>query len=190
MIFHELGIPGPRLVEPQRQCDERGFFARTYAGAEFEAAGLEATIVECSVSFNSQRATLRGMHLQHGPSGEAKLVRCTRGRIWDVAVDVRPNSATFGASVAEALDGHTGRALYIPVGFAHGFITLEPASEVLYQSSQCYNALAAVGFRWDDPEVSIAWPLDPAVMSERDRNLPSLAVLRSLLESTGEPNLG
>jgi dTDP-4-dehydrorhamnose 3,5-epimerase len=181
VIIHELRIGGPRLVEPERLCDERGFFARTYASAEFEAAGLEPTTVECSVSFNRDVGTLRGMHLQRSPFGETKLVRCTRGRIWDVAVDVRPDSATFGAWVSEVLDGDGGRALYIPSGFAHGFITLEPESEVFYQSSQPFHGPAGVGFRWNDPDASITWPLDPCRMSERDRNLPSLAMLRTLL---------
>jgi dTDP-4-dehydrorhamnose 3,5-epimerase len=182
MILHDLRIPGPRLIEPERHSDERGFFARTYSTAEFEAASLEPTMVECSVSFNPERATLRGMHLQHAPFGETKLVRCTRGRIWDVAVDVRPSSSQFGQWVAAELDCDSVRALYIPVGFAHGFITLEPGSEVFYQTSLHYHPQAGVGFRWDDPDACITWPVEPIIMSERDRNLPSLRILRALLE--------
>ncbi|MDP9074841.1 MAG: dTDP-4-dehydrorhamnose 3,5-epimerase [Actinomycetota bacterium] len=182
MRLRELAIPGPRIIEAERHEDDRGFFARTYGAAEFVTAGLDPTVAECSVSFNRARATLRGMHVQKAPFGECKLVRCTRGRIWDVAVDVRPTSATFGAWVASELDADASRAMYIPAGFAHGFITLEPSSEVFYQISQPYNPVASVGFRWDDAAVRIAWPVEPAVMSEHDRTLPSLAALRSALE--------
>jgi len=184
VILHDLPIPGPLLVEPERHADERGFFARTFAAAEFGAVGLEPGVIECSVSFNRERATLRGMHLQRAPFGEAKLVRCTRGSIWDVAVDVRPRSPMFGEWAAAELDADRGQAMYLPPGFAHGFITLEPACEVFYQTSQPYSVEASTGFRWDDPEASISWPIEPAMMSERDRNLPSLARLRTLLEES------
>jgi dTDP-4-dehydrorhamnose 3,5-epimerase len=181
VILHELRIPGPRLVEQERHPDHRGFFARTFDAAEFQAAGLEPTVLECSVSFNRERATLRGLHLQRSPMAEAKLVRCTRGRIWDVAVDIRPRSPNFGEWVSAELDCETGQALYVPAGFAHGFLTLEPASEVFYQSSGTYNAEAEAGVRWDDPEVSVAWPIQPTTISDRDRNLPLLASLRTLV---------
>jgi len=184
VIVHDLGIPGPRLVEPEFHVDERGLFARTFAAAEFGGGGLESTVAECSVSFNRERGTLRGMHLQRSPFGEAKLVRCTRGRIWDVAVDVRPGSARFREWVAVELDEDRRGALYLPPGFAHGFVTLEPATEVFYQTSVPYNAGASIGFRWDDPEVSIGWPLEPVIMSDRDRSLPLLADLRLELEES------
>jgi dTDP-4-dehydrorhamnose 3,5-epimerase len=181
VILRDLGIPGPCLVEQERFEDGRGYFARTFAQDAFAAAGLESEVAECSVSFNREPATLRGMHLQRSPFAEAKLVRCTRGRIWDVAVDVRPASPSFGTWTAAELDDVSGLAMYIPTGFAHGFVTLEPASEVLYQISQPYNPAASIGFRWDDPDVSVAWPVEPVVISDRDMGLPSLAGLRSSL---------
>jgi dTDP-4-dehydrorhamnose 3,5-epimerase len=182
MILHQLSIPGPCLVEPERHLDERGFFARMFAATEFDEAGLDPGVVECSVSFNTDRATLRGMHLQKGRFAEAKLIRCTRGRIWDVVVDVRPASPTFGAWVAAELGDESRRAMYAPRGFAHGFVTLEPQCEVFYQCSQPYREGASTGFRWNDPDASITWPLEPETMSTRDRNLPSLAQLRVVLE--------
>ena len=182
MIFHAMSMAGPRLIEPEPHEDERGFFARTYSRAEFVAAGLAPAEAECSVSFNRERATLRGMHLERHPFAEDKLVRCTRGRIWDVAVDARPASETFGRWVAAELDALKGWALFLPRGFAHGFITLEHSTEVFYQCSPPYESEAATGFRWDDPEVGIAWPLEPVVVSARDRALPRLAELGSLTD--------
>jgi dTDP-4-dehydrorhamnose 3,5-epimerase len=176
-----LGLDGPILVEPEPHEDERGFFARSYSAAEFETAGLDPAVAECSISFNRLKATLRGLHLQKAPFGQAKLVRCTRGRIWDVAVDVRPGSHGFGSWVATELDEVRGWALYIPGGFAHGFITLEDACEVFYQCSQPHQQEADVGIRWDDPDIGVAWPLRPTTMSERDRHLPSLANFKRVL---------
>jgi dTDP-4-dehydrorhamnose 3,5-epimerase len=179
MIIREMGLAGLRVIEPERHEDERGFFARTFSRAEFVAAGLAPVGEECSISFNRERGTLRGMHFQREPIAEDKLVRCTRGRIWDVAVDARPASETFGRWVAAELDEEKGWALYIPRGFAHGFITLEPSTEVFYQCSPRYEAAAAAGFRWDDPDVGIDWPLEPLVVSARDRGLPFLRGLAS-----------
>jgi dTDP-4-dehydrorhamnose 3,5-epimerase len=177
-----MRIAGPLLVEQERHEDERGFFARTYSALEFEYAGLSAAAVECSTSFNRQAGTLRGLHLQRAPFSEAKLVRCTRGRIWDVAVDVRPGSDTFGEWVATELDMDSGRALYIPEGFAHGFVTIEESSEVFYQCSQAYNPEAAIGIRWDDPDLAIAWPAPPVTVSDRDRSLPTFNEFRATME--------
>jgi dTDP-4-dehydrorhamnose 3,5-epimerase len=177
MLIRVLGVPGPCLIEPERHCDERGFFARTYSRDEFLDAGLDLDVVETGVSFNPTPGTLRGMHLQRDPYGEAKLVRCSRGRLWDVAVDVRRSSATFGRWVGVELSMDNGHALFVPRGFAHGFVTLAADTEVSYQISQRHRADAAVGLAWDDPTVAITWPRQPALMSDRDRRLPPLADL-------------
>jgi dTDP-4-dehydrorhamnose 3,5-epimerase len=182
VLIRSLGIPGPCVVEPERHVDERGFFARTYSRHEFAAAGLDLDIIESGMSFNHRAGTLRGLHVQREPFGEAKLVRCTRGRLWDVAVDVRRSSPCFGRWVALELSGEDGRGLFVPRGFAHGFVTLVAGTEVLYEISQRHNADAAAGFSWDDPAVGIAWPIQPALMSDRDRKLPLLADLRTDIE--------
>jgi dTDP-4-dehydrorhamnose 3,5-epimerase len=179
MLIRSLAIPGPCVIEPQRHTDERGFFARTYSRDDFADAGLDLDIVESSVSFNRAPGTLRGMHLQRDPFGEAKLVRCTRGRLWDVAVDVRRSSPACGQWVGVELSDDNGRALFVPPGFAHGFMTLVPDTEVSYQISQRHHAEAAIGFRWDDPAVAIDWPRQPALMSDRDGLLPPLADLHA-----------
>jgi len=159
-------------IEPIR--DDRGFFARTLCEQTLGDAGLVTHYPEHSISFNTAAGTLRGMHWQAEPHGEIKIVRCTRGRVFDVAVDIRPASPTYRQWVGEELSAENGTALYIPQGFAHGFITLEPETEVLYAISEGYRPELARGFRYDDSEVGIAWPLPPAVLSERDRALPAL----------------
>ena len=171
MLFRETGVAGVLVVEPERHEDERGFFARTFAAEEFEAHGLDSRVCQCSTSFNAQAGTLRGLHYQADPHGEAKLVRCTRGAIFDVAVDLRPGSPTrlrwFGVELSAA----GGHALFVPEGCAHGFQTLVDASEVHYQISTPYVPDAARGVRWDDPAFGIEWPPAPAsgrTMSERD----------------------
>ena len=174
MIFTELSLPGVFLIEVERHPDERGFFARTFCSAEFEEQGLNPAIAQCSISFNVRCGTLRGMHYQAQPYGESKLVRCTRGAIYDVAVDVRPDSATYCRWAAVELTGDNGRLLYIPNGVAHGFETLEDCSEVFYQISRPYEPQAARGVRWDDPAFGIRWPIPPQVISERDRSYPNL----------------
>jgi len=170
----ETGLAGAVVVEPTPATDERGFFARTWCARTFAAWGLDPALTQCSVSFNHRRGTLRGMHYQADPHGEAKLVRCTRGAIFDVIVDVRPGSPTYGRWFGAELtpDNHLG--LFIPTGFAHGFQTLADDSEVFYQISVEYVAAAARGIRHDDPAIGIVWPLPVAVISERDRALPVL----------------
>ena len=172
MIFTATAVPGVFVVEPERRDDERGFFARTFCAREFAERGLDARIAQCSVSYSPRRATLRGLHYQAAPHAEAKLVRCTRGEIFDVAVDLRPGSTTFKRHVALTLSAEDRRAVYIPPGCAHGFETLTDDTEVLYQISEFHVPEAARGMRWDDPAFAIQWPLAPAVISERDRSYP------------------
>lgn len=172
MIFRETPLAGAWVLEPERFEDERGFFARTYCRREFEAHGLEPSIAQCSVSFNHRRGTLRGLHFQAAPHEEIKLVRVTRGAIWDVIVDVRPGSPTFKRHFGIVLSAENRHELYIPKGMAHGFQTLEDETEVFYQISEYYASESARGFRWDDPAFAIPWPEPVTVMSEKDRNLP------------------
>ncbi|MES1240975.1 MAG: dTDP-4-dehydrorhamnose 3,5-epimerase [Acidobacteriota bacterium] len=172
MIFKETPLAGAFVLEAERIEDDRGFFARSYSRDEWTAHGLDPEIAQCSLSFNHRRGTLRGLHFQTAPFEEVKLVRCTRGSIWDVIVDIRTGSPTRGRCFAVVLSAEARNALYIPKGFAHGFITLEDASEVFYQISASYSAEHARGYRWDDPTFAIPWPAPATVISERDRNLP------------------
>jgi dTDP-4-dehydrorhamnose 3,5-epimerase len=172
--FLPTPLEGAVVVELEPMRDERGFFARSFCREEFARHGLEPLVAQCNVSRNDRRGTLRGLHYQAPPHEEPKLVRCTRGAIWDVIVDLRSGSATrlqwFGCELTE--DNH--HALYVPRGFAHGFQTLEEHSEVLYQMGERYYAELARGVRWDDPEIGIRWPLAEPIMSPRDRALPLL----------------
>jgi dTDP-4-dehydrorhamnose 3,5-epimerase len=169
MIFTETPLPGAFVLEPERLADERGFFARTFEAREFEARGLDSRVAQCSVSFNPRKGTLRGMHYQRPPFAEVKLVRCTRGAIHDVIIDLRSGSPTFRRHFAVALDPESRRMLYVPEGFAHGFLTLDDDTEVAYQMSQLYSAEHAAGVRWDDAVFGIEWPGKVAVIAERDR---------------------
>ena len=155
--------------------DDRGYFARTFSEQELAAAGLVTQYPEHSVSFNKAAGTLRGMHWQAAPYGETKLVRCTRGKVFDVAVDIRPDSPGYRQWVGEVLSAATGVALYIPNGFAHGFITLEDDTEAFYFVDEAYAPETERGVRWNDPEFAIEWPLAPAVLSDKDRDAPLLA---------------
>jgi len=157
-------------VEPRR--DERGFFARTWCRKEFEEHGLESTLVQCSISFNARKGTLRGMHYQAAPFGESKLVRCTKGSICDVVLDLRPQSPTFKEWIAVTLTAESRTMVYVPKGCAHGFLTLQDETEVFYQMSEVYNAESGRGVRWNDPSFGIAWPEKVEVISDRDRNYP------------------
>jgi dTDP-4-dehydrorhamnose 3,5-epimerase len=175
MQLTRLAIPDVWLVRPERRTDPRGFFARTFCAAEFAAHGLPTTFPQCNISFNAERRTLRGLHWQDDPHPEGKLVRCTRGAIFDVAVDIRPASPTHGRWVGATLSADDADALYIPPGFAHGFQTLQDASEVFYQMSESYVPNMARGLRWNDPTLAIAWPLADPILSERDAALPLFA---------------
>jgi len=149
--------------------DERGFFARTWCETEFESQGLNSKLVQCSLSFNKRKGTLRGMHYQAVPHAETKLVRCSRGSIYDVVLDLRANSPAFGDWIGVVLNAEERNMIYVPEGCAHGFLTLENESEVTYQMSKFYNAESARGVRWDDPAFQIKWPAKVEVISERDR---------------------
>jgi dTDP-4-dehydrorhamnose 3,5-epimerase len=173
--FSPTPIPGALIVDVVRYEDERGFFARTWCGAEFAAAGLPDVLAQCSVSWNEHRHTLRGMHWQAEPYGEGKLVRCTRGAVADVIVDVRPESPAYLEHVVVGLDEDSRRAVFIPKGVAHGFLTLVDGTEVLYGMDVPYCPEAARGARWDDPVFAIDWPAPPAVISERDRTYADFA---------------
>ena len=174
MIFVETALPETYLVESERLEDERGFFARTWCAREFERNGLSPAVVQCSVSYSAARGTLRGLHYQAPPFEEAKLVRCTAGAIYDVAVDLRPSSPTYLQSTAHVLSADNRALLYVPEGCAHGFLTLADDVEVFYQMSQFYSPEHARGVRWDDPALRIDWPEEVRVISERDRELPDL----------------
>jgi dTDP-4-dehydrorhamnose 3,5-epimerase len=170
MILTETKLAGVFIIEPERFEDERGFLARTWSQREFAERGLNPKLVECNLSFNIRKGTLRGMHYQSEPFAQAKLVRCTAGAIYDVAVDLRPDSATFRKWEAVELTAENRRMLYIPEGCAHGFQTLEAASEISYQMSEVYAPDYARGVRWIDPAFGIRWPLPGPTMNERDAN--------------------
>ncbi|MDP8908048.1 MAG: dTDP-4-dehydrorhamnose 3,5-epimerase [Chloroflexota bacterium] len=173
MRFTEAPLAGVWLIEPDRIEDERGFFARTYDRDEFTTRGLDPTVVQCNTSFNAAAGTLRGMHFQVAPHGEPKLIRCTRGAIFDVVVDLRPLSPTHKAWYGGELSADNGRSLYVPRGLAHGFQTIQPATEVLYMMGHEYVPAAASGVRWDDPAFAIEWPeVAERVISDRDRAYP------------------
>ena len=170
MLFRETELPGAFVIELQKYEDERGFFARSWCQQEFEAHGLNLRTVQCNVSFNKLKGTVRGMHYQVVPCAEAKLVRCTRGAICDVIIDLRPESVTHTQHVSEVLSSDNYKALFIPEGFAHGFQTLEDNSEVFYQMSEFYSPEHQRGLRYNDRAFEISWPIDTAVISDRDRN--------------------
>lgn len=173
MIFTPSAIPGVYLIDLERHEDDRGFFARSWCREEFSSHGLVAEIAQCSVSYNRRCGTLRGMHYQVAPHQEAKVVRCTRGRIYDVALDLRADTSTFRHWVAVELTAANRRMLYLPPAVAHGFQTLEDETEVIYQMSESYHPEAARGVRWDDPAFGITWPLANPVLSEKDRSYPN-----------------
>jgi dTDP-4-dehydrorhamnose 3,5-epimerase len=170
MIFHESRLSGVWEIDIAPECDERGFFARTWCRNEFEERGLNPVLAQCNLSFNPSKGTLRGLHYQKAPYGEAKLIRCTRGAIYDVVVDLRPHSPTFANWTAVTLTAANHRLLYVPEGCGHGFLTLEDNSEIFYQISQFFHPESACGVRWDDPRFRIEWPAQPRVISERDRS--------------------
>lgn len=174
MIFHATKLSGVYVIEPERHADERGFFARTWCQREFADHGLNPHLAQCSLSYNRQRGTLRGLHYQAPPHAEAKLVRATRGAIYDVVVDLRPDSPTQGQWLGVELTSQSGRSLYIPDSCAHGFQTLTDECEVCYQISEFHHPESALGVRWNDPQLAIDWPLPVTVISDRDAHLPLL----------------
>jgi len=168
MIFVETKLPGAFIVDLETVEDERGFFSRTWCRQEFAAHGLASILAQCSISFNHKSGTLRGMHYQIAPFQEAKLVRCTAGAIYDVILDLRRNSSSFGDWLAVELTSRNHRMIYVPEGFAHGFQTLEKNTEVFYQISEIYAPQFARGIRWDDPKFRIEWPAADRTISRRD----------------------
>lgn len=174
MTLRELGVPGVYAIEPALMDDERGFFARTFSADDFTRHGLETRIAECSIAFNTAAHTLRGLHYQTPPYEEAKVVRCTQGSVFDVVVDLRRGSPTRLHWCSIELTSENRLGLYVPPGCAHGYLTLEPETELYYQISQRYAPQAAAGARWDDPLLGIEWPAAPAVISERDASYRDL----------------
>lgn len=175
MKFTETRLKGAYIIEPERDEDERGFFARLYCSEEFARHGIRFNPVQCSISFNKKRGTLRGMHYQAAPHAEAKLVRCTMGAIYDVIVDLRLESPTYGQWISVELTSENRLTLYVPEGFAHGFQTLTDGAEIYYQMSKPYAPQAVLGFRWNDPTVGIKWPYPhPTVISAKDNALADL----------------
>ncbi|HXE89140.1 MAG TPA: dTDP-4-dehydrorhamnose 3,5-epimerase [Hyphomicrobiaceae bacterium] len=175
MKFIATAIPGVVRIALEPQTDARGSFARTYDEAIFRANGLEPVGIQCNISVNAKRGTLRGLHYQAAPAAEAKLVRCLRGRLFDVAVDLRPESPAFRRWLGVELDAAAGEALYIPRGCAHGFLTLADDSVVYYQMGAEYAPESACGVRWNDPAFGISWPFAPLHLSDRDAAFPDFA---------------
>lgn len=176
MIFRSTNIMGAFVIEPERLVDDRGFFARVWSQQEFAERGMNASWVQSSISFNRQKHTLRGMHFQAPPDEENKLVRCTRGAMYDVILDLRAGSVSFGKWQAFELTAENRHAVYIPEGVAHGFMTLADQTEVFYEISCAYRSEAACGVRWDDPAFGIEWPAKPVVISDRDAMFASWRV--------------
>lgn len=172
MKFFEVPLKGAYIVELEPIEDDRGFFARSWCQKEFSDHGLNPDLVQCNISFNKTKNTLRGMHYQVKPHEEAKLVRCTQGAIYDVIIDLRPDSATFKEWFGLELSSVNRRMLYIPESFAHGFLTLEHNTEVFYQMSEFFHPECGRGIRWNDPAFKIDWFSDVKTISDRDRNYP------------------
>jgi len=173
MIFTPTELDGAFVIDLEPIEDERGFFARAWCQHELEAHGLSSRAAQCNVSFNTRKGTLRGMHYQRAPHAEVKIVRCTRGSIYDVIVDLRQDSPTHKRWIGVELSAENRRALYVPEGFAHGYLTLEDASETFYQVSEFYTPGAEGGLRWDDEAFGIVWPdVEISVVSEKDRAWP------------------
>ncbi len=182
MQFEDTEIPDVKIVTPKKHGDARGFFSEVYKQSDWRAAGLDLAFVQDNHSYSAPAGTLRGLHFQIDPAAQDKLVRVVRGRILDVAVDIRRSSPTFGRHVAVELSAQNWRQLIVPVGFAHGFVTLEPDTEVLYKVTSLYSPAHDRGLAWDDPDLAIDWrvPADGLLLSERDRQWPRL---RDLAES-------
>ena len=172
MIFRETNLKGVYLIELEKREDDRGFFARSFCREEFAAHGLNPSVAQCNVAFNHKKGTLRGLHYQVAPFEEVKLVRCTRGSLYDVCVDLRPGSPTFKRHFGAVLSSRRHNMVYIPEGFAHGLQTLEDDTEVFYQMSQVYSPESARGVRWNDPAFGIEWPAAVRTMTEKDKTYP------------------
>ncbi len=176
MIFTETKLKGAFEIEIKKLTDERGFFGRSWCANEMEDHGLKASLRQANTSFSNKKGTLRGMHYQMDPYQETKLIRCTRGAILDVIIDLRPNSSTFKQWIGVELTQDNYKMLYVPEDFAHGFITLEDNCEVTYLVTQFYTPGAEKGIRWNDPLFNIAWPFEPVLISEKDKTHPNYIV--------------
>jgi dTDP-4-dehydrorhamnose 3,5-epimerase len=180
MIFKESKLAGAFEIHIEPRADERGFFARSWCQHEFEEHGLNPDLVQCNISYNPRKGTMRGMHYQADPHAEAKLVRCIKGAVYDVVIDLRPQSPTFMEWIGVRLTAEDRNMIYVPEGCAHGFLTLEDESEVFYQMSAFYHADSAGGVRWNDPAFNIVWPAEPVLISERDRTYAAFASYANL----------
>jgi dTDP-4-dehydrorhamnose 3,5-epimerase len=176
MKFTPTRLPGCYVVELDKRVDERGYFARTWCEQELAAAGLNPSVTQVNVGVSIHAGTMRGMHYQRAPHAEAKLIRCSRGVLYDVAVDLRPESPTFRQWYGCELSGATGRMLYIPEGCAHGYLTLEPDTEMMYFTSATYAAGSATGVRYNDPAFGIEWPAPISIVSAADANWPDFVI--------------
>ena len=168
MIFTECNLSGAYIIQPNLINDERGFFTRSFCQKEFLAKGLKSNIKQCNVSFNIKKGTIRGMHYQTTPYQEAKLIRCTKGKVYDVIIDLRPHSSTYKQSITVELSETNRKMLYVPENFAHGFQTLEDNTELFYHMFETFNPSFSAGLRWNDPSFSIDWPLSISHISEKD----------------------
>lgn len=187
-MFHRLAIPDLMLVVPKRHGDARGYFSETFRETDYADAGIAGPFVQDNQAFSQKAGILRGLHFQIPPKAQAKLVSCTQGAIFDVAVDIRPESPTFGKHVSAELSAENGHQLYVPEGFAHGYLTLTDNCLVQYKVSAYYSPEDERGLAWNDPELGINWPLDSKspTVSEKDSQLPHLSALRSLLEESAQ----
>jgi dTDP-4-dehydrorhamnose 3,5-epimerase len=181
MKFTETELRGTFLIVPERHDDDRGFFARTFCQHEFAGRGLDTEVAQASFAFNTRRGTLRGMHFQYPPAAETKVVRCTRGSVLDVIVDLRPESPTYLGHLAVELSAENRLSLYVPKRFAHGYQTLEDDTEVSYQMSEFYAPELAAGLAYDDPRLGLRWPLPITAISPRDRSWPRVQEAESRL---------
>jgi dTDP-4-dehydrorhamnose 3,5-epimerase len=182
MIFSETRLAGAYTVDIDRRKDDRGYFARMFCADEFSAHGLRSTVAQASVSFNAKRGTLRGLHFQYPPADETKYVRCTKGAVFDVIVDLRPESLTYLEHLAVVLSAENGRGLYVPKRFAHGFVTLENDAELTYLISESHVPNAEGGLRYDDPMLGVDWPLPARVVSSRDAAWSSICEIEDELK--------
>lgn len=183
MIFSETELAGAYIVDIDRREDNRGYFARLFCADEFATHGLQPMVAQASLSFNATRGTVRGMHFQYPPAAETKYIRCTKGEVLDVIVDLRPESPTFLKHVAVNLSAENKRGLYVPQRFAHGFMTLADETELTYLISESHAPNAEGGFRYNDPTISVSWPLSVSVISERDTKWAPLAEIEDEIRS-------
>lgn len=169
MIFTPLPLQGAYLISIEENADERGFFARMFCKDEFKALGLNDNWAQINNSYSKRRGTLRGLHLQRAPFAEVKVVRCLRGAVWDVIVDIRPTSKTFGSWYGLEINDDNRTMIYVPEGFAHGFITLTDHAEIMYLVSKPYSKTHEIGLQWNDSDIAIHWPISPSVLSDKDK---------------------